>query len=185
MLTNFKEDEIKYILYLRLGYTDTTVESLTKTFNYWFSRDLNEVAMQLLFEQLEEGPKTKWSKYFFAPQWALGSYNEGTNSRLRSMATYRMMYDLALVALGDPLPSHYTAKSMEVGVKLFVRLSELGPIEESELRDMGPRDLMELTRVRELHVKSNLDRIQAQLSKFDGIVEEERRRRRRGEELNL
>ncbi|KAI4251165.1 MAG: hypothetical protein L6R42_008486, partial [Xanthoria sp. 1 TBL-2021] len=104
MLTNFKEDEIKYILYLRLGYTDTTVESLTKTFNYWFSRDLNEVAMQFLVEQLEEGPKTKWSKYAFAPQWALGSYNEGTNSRLRSMATYRMMYDLALVALGDPLP---------------------------------------------------------------------------------
>lgn len=74
---------------------------------------------------------------------------------------------------------------MEVGVKLFVRLSELGPIEESELRDMGPRDLMELTRVRELHVKTNLDSIQAQLSKFGGIVEEERRRRRRGEEMNL
>ena len=86
MALDIDENEMQYIVYLQFYYSDTTLELIADTFNYWFDRNIDAMTLERSchgqtsgkFADLE--PPNELIKEWPPGQWNKGgSFQEGSD----------------------------------------------------------------------------------------------------------
>ncbi|KAL8668942.1 MAG: hypothetical protein Q9168_006455 [Polycauliona sp. 1 TL-2023] len=160
MPPDFDDEELQYLLYLTYCYPgDTTAELLAETFNFWFDRDLDASTIREFVrrhsEGLSEGMASSDGRLKDWPViiWGRdGSYHEGSHVRLRSLAMYRMMHDLALLFSGVAYPGGYDLTPKETLQEFMKpRLFDC-----TLFQHLSPLDLIRIYRAKETKLKDNM-----------------------------
>ncbi|KAL8992104.1 MAG: hypothetical protein Q9169_007370 [Polycauliona sp. 2 TL-2023] len=171
MPPNFDDSELQYLFYLTYCCPgETTADLLAQTFNFWFDRDLDADTLRRFlrhyspkeFEDMAGSEVVRW-KHWPIGIWARdSSYSEGSNLRLRSLAMYRMMHDLALLFLGVAFPPNYDSKPKEA-IQKFMKPRVF---DVTIFQHLSPLDLVRIYRTKERQQKNSLEGMQETLSKL-------------------
>ncbi|KAL8848983.1 MAG: hypothetical protein Q9221_006014 [Calogaya cf. arnoldii] len=161
-----------YLLFLKLLYTDKTLEDLTATLNHCQGTDLTAKEVSDFFiqhynfairmrEERNWGTKPPFPRadvatnaaYMwlrptnFAGKWTEHDYNQP----IRDLARYRRIYENFMRQLDKPVSSELN--NFSKNFEAVERLSKPGPIHIMDLRDLSPQVLTEIYVLREMELK--------------------------------
>lgn len=103
MAPYFDIEEVNYIVSLKSFYSDIDFTSLTQTFNFWYDRHVEVIVIEWFCRSVIGTSKVPFGT---PPKWWIkgNSRNGGLHSHLRTLARFRMMYDLVHAMQEDSIP---------------------------------------------------------------------------------
>ncbi|KAI4208300.1 MAG: hypothetical protein LQ349_009755, partial [Xanthoria aureola] len=103
MTTKFDVDELQYILFLKLCYTDIDYAALATTFNYWYEGDLSDTALEEFHQETISSDRDENYLHSMFNRAQTPSNTQEANAQIAALATqYRTMHDGAMSVLEGP-----------------------------------------------------------------------------------